>query len=232
MELYQKVLLAIVILIILYVILGYIFPNNTKLSSMKDAKKEEKIDISKLPSNSNSINFTYSVWIYVEDWNYKFGNNKVILAKYGENKSPSPSISLGGFENNLEVALNCYDKKSNKNNIHNCSVNNIPLQKWVNIITSVYGNTLDIYIDGKLVRTCLLPGVPKIPTSSPIIITPSGGFDGWTSNIEFLPNSSNPQEAYDIYKSGNGDNLGGFFNKYKLKIALMDDNNEKGSIQI
>ena len=78
---------------------------------------------------------------------------------------------------------------------HQCVVKNFPLQKWVNLIVSVYGRTLDIYIDGKLVRTCILPGVAKVNAKANIVVTPNGGFNGWTSNFKYWAHASNPQEA-------------------------------------
>lgn len=246
MEFYKTILYALLVLIVLYIILGYIFPNNTKLSSMSEATKQQTIDAKSLSSNNNSTNYTYSSWIYIEDWNYKFGEKKTILGRLDNDKNPGPLMELGAMENDLIVSVSCYptktsgdEKNTTTNNsnikplIHKCKVHNIPLQKWVNIIISLYGRTLDVYIDGKLVRTCLLPGVVKVYQTSPVLITPNGGFSGWTSNFQYFSNATNPQEAYDIYKSGNGEGtLGNFFNKYRLKLSFMEDNTEKGSIQI
>lgn len=243
MELYQIVLSVIVILIVVYVIAGYIFPKTTQLSVMMDATKPQTVEASSLPSNTNSMNYTYSTWIYVEDWNYKYGEKKTVLGRLDSEKNPSPSIELGAMDNDLTISLSCYPKQSSgsapqtdkgiKPIIHKCKVQNIPLQRWVNIIVSLYGRTLDVYIDGKLVRTCMLPGVAKVTQSSPVIITPNGGFSGWTSNFQYWANSSSPQQAYDIYKNGYGaSGLGNFFNKYRLKFSFMEDNQEKGSFEI
>ena len=245
MELYQTILSVIVILIVIYIVAGYIFPKTTQLSSMMDGTKQQSIEASNLPSNTNSLNYTYSTWFYVEDWNYKFGEKKTILGRLDGDKNPSPSIELGAMDNDVTISVSCYPKQaagdapaaaandSVKPIIHKCKVQNVPLQRWVNLIVSLYGRTLDVYIDGKLVRTCLLPGVAKIAQASPVIITPNGGFNGWTSNFQYWAHSSSPQQAYDIYKSGNGTgSLGNFFNKYRLKFAFMEDNTEKGSIEI
>ena len=92
---------------------------------------------------------------------------------------------------------------------------------------------LDVYIDGKLVRTCVLPGVAKIDSNADVYITPNGGFSGWTSNLQYFANPLNPQEAYNIYKKGYGSSgLSGIFDKYKIKIAYLVDNKEEGSIEI
>jgi hypothetical protein len=226
-------------LIVVYIIAGYIFPKTSQLSAMMDGTKQQTIEASSLPSNKNSLNYTYSTWFYIEDWNYKFGEKKTILGRLDSDKNPSPSIELGAMDNDVTVSVSCYPKHQSGNAtgvkpiIHKCKVQNVPLQRWVNLIVSLYGRTLDVYIDGKLVRTCLLPGVAKIAQTSPIVITPNGGFSGWTSNFQYWANSSNPQQAYDIYKNGyGGSSLGNFFNKYRIKFSFMEDNTEKGSIEI
>ena len=43
----------------------------------------------------------------------------------------------------------------------------------------------------------------------------------------------NPREAYSIYKEGFGSNwLSDLFNKYRIKIAFMKDQEELNSFQI
>jgi hypothetical protein len=240
MELYQTILSVIFILVVIYFAVGYFFPNNKQLSGMMEATKAQTVEAANLPSNTNSLNYTYSSWIYVEDWNYKFGEKKTILGRLDGNKNPGPSIELGAMDNDVTVSIACYPKQQSGSNdgngikpiIHKCKVQNVPLQRWVNIIISLYGRTLDVYIDGKLVRTCLLPGVAKVSPTSPVLITPNGGFSGWTSNFQYWATSTSPQQAYDIYKNGYGGSLGNFFSKYRLKFSFMEDNNEKGSIEI
>ena len=111
--------------------------------------------------------------------------------------------------------------------IHNCPVANVPIQRWCNLFVSVYGRTLDLYLDGKLVRTCVLPGVAKIDANAPVYVTPNGGFSGWTSRFQYWPDSSDPQRAWNIYKAGYGGSLlGGLFGKYTVKISLMEGDTE------
>ena len=116
---------------------------------------------------------------------------------------------------------------------HKCTIRNFPLQKWVNLTVSLYGRTLDIYIDGKLVRTCILPGVAKSGTGGSILVTPGNGFSGWTSQTRYWPDATNPQEAYGIYKDGYGGSIiGNLFNKYRVRISFLEDNQTKGSFEL
>jgi len=201
---------------------------------MFNGTERQKILASTLPTSSNSSNYTYSTWFFVNDWNYRFGEPKVLLGRIDEDKNPSPSIVFGAMENDITISLACYSTDNSKKPIiHTCNVQNFPLQRWVNLIISLYGRTLDVYIDGKLVRTCVLPGVAKIDKSANIIVTPNGGFSGFTTNFEYWNNSTNPQEAYNIYKDGFGGSiLGNLFNKYRIKVAFLEGNNEKGSFEL
>jgi hypothetical protein len=173
---------------------------------------------------------------------------------------PCPSVILGALENNLIVSLTVFpglDSEpltstttattssgtgtttgtattgTSNTMIHRCAVANIPIQKWVNLLVSVYGRSMDIYIDGKLVRTCVLPGVANIDSNAPVYITPNGGFSGWTSTFQYFANATDPQTAWNIYEAGYGSSmLSNLFGKYTVKVSLMEGNTEDSSFSI
>ena len=232
----KGILITVVVIVVIFLIYQAIFGNKS-LSSLEDAKKMQQIASSSLGSSdtNSSANFTYSVWFYVDDWNYRYGEPKIVLAHGGASASKGGfGIVLGGMQNDLNIAVETYPSEaSTQGSVHTCNVQNIPLQKWVHCLVSVYGKSLDVYIDGKLVRTCMLPGIAKVDTSKDVFITPLGGFSGYTSNFQFFPNATNPQEAYNIYKKGfGGSALGNLFNKYRIKIVFLEDNQEQGSFEI
>ena len=232
----KGILITVVVIVVIFLIYKAIWGDNS-LSSLEDAKKMQQIASSSLGSSDSntSANFTYSVWFYVDDWNYRYGEPKIVLAHGGASASKGGfGIVLGGMQNDLNIAVETYPSEaSTEGSVHTCNVQNIPLQKWVHCLVSVYGKSLDVYIDGKLVRTCMLPGIAKVDTSKDVFITPLGGFSGYTSNIQFFPNATNPQEAYNIYKKGfGGSALGNLFNKYRIKIVFLEDNQEQGSFEI
>ena len=90
-----------------------------------------------------------------------------------------------------------------------------------------------MYVDGKLFRTCVLPNVTKADSNADVFITPGGGFKGYTANFQYWPQSVNPQQAYNIYKTGYGGNwLSNIFNKYRLRIQFLEGNRVSGSFEI
>lgn len=238
---FKKILFGAVIVIVLYIFYTSVFADKSKndLVTMHDGMKNElRINSEKL-SVSRSVNYTYSFWIYINDYNKFYGNEKVILKRSAAlgKETVFPKISLGENQNDMHFKVTTGQTSSNTTD-HEIVVNNIPLQKWNHIVMTKSGNTIDIYIDGKLVKTSILSNTASSVVDADIIITPkpegaSGdyGFAGYLSKVNYFPNAINTREAYQLYKEGYGSGmLGDFFNRFKLKFAFLQDNQEKSSI--
>jgi hypothetical protein len=249
-----NIVITIVVIVLIIMLLRYILIDPYTLQSIQDGKTASTISASSLATNGTSVpssNFAYSVWFYINNWNYRYGEHKVIFGRMGALSSngngsvpgisgldPCPAVVLGTVENNISISLGCYpginqEPTTTGGNtvVHTCSVANVPIQKWVNLTFSVYGRSMDIYIDGKLVRTCLLPGIASVNNNADIYVTPKGGFEGWTSKLQYYPNSLNPQEAWNIYKQGYS-NWANMFNAYQLQISLVENGNTQASVSI
>lgn len=234
MSLVGTIVGVIVTLAVLYIILSYYYLKTAKLTDLKDGNEVEEILAADIPGDSNSSNYTYSIWFNVDDWSYRFGMPKTMLSKTS-NDDILTKIVLDDVLNNIKVIIGCHIENGSGVIEHECVVENFPIQRWTNLTISVFGRTLDMYIDGKLVRTCMLPGIAKTSATDSIYITPDGGFKGKTSNCKYWDNSSNPQQVYDIYKEGyTGFAFGsalGMVNKYGLKLSFMENDKEKTSYE-
>jgi len=238
-----SILLIIVVIFLLYLVISYItYDLNTLMSGVSSGTNMKVISpdvLSKNDSLGNSGNYSYSIWVYVNDWNYKYGETKMLFGKMGTTSPqgitdisslhPSPAVTLDPIQNNLTVSVTCYPKIVSK-----CEIVNFPIQKWVNLFISVYGRSLDVYIDGKLVKTCMLPGIANVAQGSPIYVTPNGGFAGWTANFQYWNTQKDPQFVWDTYRKGytGKSNWLSFFGRYKIKLSLIQDENEKNLITI
>lgn len=255
---WKSILLIILVILILYIIISYFLSDKSALTTiMMNGEVMSTINSTSLQYDSTgntSSNFTYSVWFYINDWNYKFGEKKVLFGRMtdiGTSQSnsidgingvdPCPLVAFDSIENNITTYITCFPPASTSSNVQEpsvvktCNVSNIPIQKWVHLLISVYGRSLDTYLDGKLVNTCLLPGVAKINKNAPIYITPNGGFSGWTSSFRYYPNALNPQEVWNIYSKGYGSNnsfFGSIFSKYQLQLSILSNGQQTSSITI
>lgn len=220
---FQTILLGVIVIVILYLVWKYVFSDTTNqsLSMGGSAKTRHLIKANTLPGNPASVDFTFSVWIYVDNWQYKYSKPKVIFRRSNGNNL-SPGVSLAPSTNDLDLSLTTVS-----GNVDNWSVQNIPIQKWCNIIVATNNRTVDTYIDGKLVNTHVLSGVPKMDKNADIELTPEKGFSGATSKFRYFSRTISPREAYEIYREGPGGNaLTDLLNKYKLKMSFMKDNEE------
>jgi hypothetical protein len=158
------------------------------------------------------MNQTFSTWIYVKDWNYKFGQYKNILWKGNPpNTSTSssnpiisnihcPSIWLYPLTNSLKVVTST----SVPEQVESCDIQNIPLMTWVHIVYVLNNRTVDIYLNGKLERSCALRGIPTI-TNDPVYITagsPQAGYYGKIGKTQYFTKALLPNEVANAYQQG------------------------------
>ena len=264
------------ILVILVLLYSWLFSDSTitNLVTTKDATLFEKIGSDKIQS---SANFSYNLWLFVRDFNHNYGQKKIILFRPICEGGASTVCKTGDFDwtNDAERKKRaCYyklefdahesnlifsianDKKEPGTGIPlehtECSFKNFPLQKWTNVLVTHRNQAIDMYIDGKLVKTCVMTKPYKVPTKDPLYLCPAvanlpigaqstgtgddskGGFSGYISSLQHYTRAIQPREAYALYKSGysSGGWLSDLFNKYKLKIAFMENSKEINSFLI
>lgn len=263
----SAVVLIIFIVILLLIFLKYMYYSSNTLSYTLDAKTSYTISASSLSNNSTNSapsNFSYSMWIYINNWNYRYGQSKVILGRMGGKSSsssgtesgidgvfgskPCPVLSLGAIDNSVTCAISCYptvqdvsdlngdvsDASGNDDVIvHTCSLNNVPIQSWVQLAIVVNNQTMDFYMNGKIVKTCILPGPANIDNTADVIITPGGGFDGYTANVQYWPAPKNPQEMYNVYEKGYTNSIfGNLFNTYSFQLNISENGISQGTLSL
>jgi hypothetical protein len=229
----HKIVIGVVIVVLLYLLYLYFFGNSsTVLVGIHDASQELSITPHSIAPGPTQ-NFTYSIWVYVSTWDV--GNEKIIFQRTC-GTSFCPKMAFDPTTNNVTVTLAVLPAMADLEPIEaTCQIENVPLQAWTNLIMTLNGNALDCYLDGKLVRTCLMPGVTKLSDTDPLVLTPSNkSFQGYTGNFQYFNRAINPREAYAIYKEGYGGSnwVSNLFNKYRIKLAFMKDNQEVNSLEI
>lgn len=187
-----------------------------------------KLTSDKLPGLYEGGEFTVSTWFYVNNWSYRSGKNKCILRVGGSNFD-TIRIYLSGNKPKLNVRLHTRDAGSTSttgqgdalsfqtlNSTFNtlqsdsalldspsgCDLPEVDLQRWVNLVVAVNGKLADIYIDGKLARSCILPSHFKVDSSYSAYVIPFGGFGGEISTTVMYDMALNPEMIYKNYIAG------------------------------
>ena len=207
--------LAIVISVVYY---GYKYlvdiatSNPFLIKGEKDGTKCTKVSGTRIIPSKIGHEFSYSFWVYVDDWGHNFNKPKHIFhVGDPEGKNVCPGIWLYPKTNNLMVRVDTYHNKSGDMNPNNnvsvikkenpCDLVNIPVQRWVHICVVMINKTVDIYLNGKLARSCTLENVPKI-NEGDVHINNDGGMEGKIADLKYYNQAYSPQEVYGIYLSG------------------------------
>ena len=176
----RNIIIGVVIVILIYLLYLWFFGDSGRvyLSGMRNAEHTHIISGRHLPAGGNA-DYTYSIWLYIANWNYRVGEAKGVFVRNDRTGNPAPWVALDKNLNNIIVTLATYPsdhaQSSGGATTHSCVLENIPLQAWANVLITLNNRALDLYLDGKLVRTCVLPGVPKMSSGSNLVLCPSAG---------------------------------------------------------
>lgn len=117
---------------------------------------------SQIPLSEKGVQFSYSFDLLINTitenqiWKYNYKHKKTIIDRYG-----SPNISYIPYENTLVFEIN-YKNKNNEVLIYDIPIKNIKLQRFNNIIFTLNGRYVNIYIDNSLKYSNIIPYVPYL----------------------------------------------------------------------
>lgn len=215
-------ILFVVLLSVGASLLTWIFstsPNPILIDGMIDAK--QMIKISQNPSVNGSIPilrstnendglvFTWSVWIYINDLQYRNNEYKHIFHKGNDDinvtKVPigmnqpnnAPGLYIAPNTNDLVVVMNTFNSIDQE-----VTLQDIPLNKWVNVIIRVdEQHQLDVYINGRLSKRHILNGIPK-QNYGDVFVSMNGGFSGYTSSLRYFAEAIGVSKIQSIVEAG------------------------------
>ena len=90
-----------------------------------------------------------------------------------------------------------------------CDIQEIDMQRWVQITIVLNGRSCDTYINGKLTRSCVLRNYFKVDSQNlEMKVADRNGFDGYTARIATYGAALNPDQIYKLYMAGpDGENM-------------------------
>jgi len=220
------IILGIIIIILFFILYRYFTTTATLLTSSKliNLNVDQRSNaITKIDYPTNN-QFAYGIWIYVNSWEegkHKtiFFHEKVLAVVLGDN-SPTLSVIVAGKSDVLPPFQ---------------ITDNFPLQKWVFIIVSMDTSFLDVYLDGKLIKSSKITNLLQPPKDPSIILgnPTSPFFDAYVTCFYRWTVPMDPGTAWDYYMKGNGQ--GGFLGSmspYGVKMQVLQNNVESASYQL
>jgi len=153
---------------------------------------------------NNGIEFTWSVWIFIDNLQTNSGIYKHIFSKGNstlqENgliyPNNAPGLYIAPNTNALVVMMNTFHVINEE-----IVIPDIPLNKWVNIILRCQNTTLDVYVNGTITRSINLIGVPK-QNYGDVYVAMNGGFAGNISNLWYYKYALGTSAIQKISENG------------------------------
>lgn len=132
-------------------------------------------------------------------------NNNTLRVQVGTETSHKDQIcgdSTEGFDNHSNnTPTSTSSSEDHFTHTSHCDVPYFPLQKWVYVCVAITGSSIDVYLDGKLVKSSILNG-HAMTTNDDLYVCQDGGINGYLSNIAFRGGLPTLKMIESIYKKG------------------------------
>ena len=176
-----------------------------KIKIPQDPSLHNSIPVLRSVNEKQGMEFTWSIWMYIDDFNYNKEQYKHVFHKGNDNFDEmgkihpvnAPGLYITPHVNNLEIVMNTFDKIND-----NIIINNIPINKWINVIIRLNEQQqLDVYINGVLTKRHALQGVARQNYGN-VYSSLNGGFSGYTSDLRYFDNAIGLGKINEIVRMG------------------------------
>jgi hypothetical protein len=170
----------------------------------QDPSSNGAVTIYRSVNATDGLEFSWSVWIFIESLQTNEGIYKHIFSKGNSALSSNgliqpinaPGLYIAPNTNTLVVIMNTYNVINEE-----ITIPDIPMNKWVNVIVRCQNSTLDVYVNGTISRSVNLVGVPK-QNYGDVYVAMNGGFGGYISNLWYYNYSLGTAAIQKIVNAG------------------------------
>ena len=185
--------MGVILVVIVYILYKVIDEKGRTISDKKDLSKGASAVNVKNTGKPDSTRYYIGTWLYVN----ATSASTVDIFKINQGTDDFLTLQL------TNSAVLKYIAKTDSGTATHVIMDNFPLQKWVYVVISVDNNIIDLYIDGKLIRSHKVNGISQINESSDIVF---GRLDAFIAKMEREPKPMDPSYAWSKYMEGNGGN--------------------------
>lgn len=171
--------------------------SNQLVGSAIDGKKQFDSTVS-IPTSINQtegLTFSYAAWIKIDDFSYRYGQEKVVFIKGPTDlSSMCPGVFLDANTNSMLVKVDTFGSREV------VVVSNLSAKKWLHLAIAVDQDSIDVYINGTLYTHHSIPQVPR-QNPSAVHVGVGGGFDGQITSLNYYNYFLKPSDVASIMGS-------------------------------
>lgn len=207
---FLKIFTAIVVpiiligLIYLYIHLNYGVNQVLLIRDCTPRNQTVEVDVEKISLPKDGVNWSYNMWIYIQDWAYNNGNHKVFLYKPNSMKmqlgAETPTVKLDIYTDSdkyesIEISKFCEE--------NDLCADGLDIERWNMITVTVNSKNIRFYHNGKLILGKKLEGLPKLGDSVMTVGKGAGSgnaFHGRITNLKFIKHTLDQGEVDRLYR--------------------------------
>lgn len=194
-----------------YLVNGLIDGLNGNLRIPQDPSNPNAVTIIRSKNDAGGIGFTWSVWLYIKQnskvdttvkWRHVFnkGSAKASEANDDMKNIMTPNNGPGLYLKNNYSAIRVVMSTFNTPNTY-VDVENIPMNKWFNVIIRVENTVLDVFINGDLAQRLPLNSVP-FQNYGDVNVAINNGFNGAISSLRYYNSVLGTRAIANIVSQG------------------------------
>jgi len=224
------IVLGVLLIIILYVSF-FVFTGSQSLTAKVDLGNQQVAITADKIGNPGSVRYSFETWVYVYQFEaggkYLFSRGSTDTTGNGHKRN----IGLKLGSSSPELLLEYKTAVSGGSGYKTLTVsNNFPIQTWTHVIVSVDNSYIDVYMNGKLVKSIQ----ETLEAPSPNTSIEYGVTKAYLAKFVRNTYPIDPQTAWDRYTAGNGmaSSMSSMLGNYGATVIFNKDAAEYSKLKL
>jgi hypothetical protein len=191
-----------------YLVDGIMDGNAGNLIIPQDPSQPNAITILRSSNDAAGIAFTWSVWLFVKQkdstnetdgvYHHVFNKGSANADTTNSIMTPNngPGLYFKSDYSGIRVVMSTFNTQS-----ASVDVDNIPINKWFNVIIRAENTILDVFINGDLAQRLQLDSVP-FQNYGNVNVAINGGFNGNLSSLRYYNTALGTRAISNIVSDG------------------------------
>jgi hypothetical protein len=190
---------TVLIVLITYMIFQNYFDTDKKYNTEGKLNAQVTLTNDKLNKPGNA-NIAYGIWIYVEKWPTDIIANPTTAHIFKRETELELKFKTGG---GLEVVT--YNGLTENPPV--TVTDNFPIQKWVYVTIAIENKIMDVYLDGKMVKSVGLQNALNVDDTKSLEFNSNGDMNTvYVADFYRFPRPLVPEEVWKNYMKGASSN--------------------------
>jgi len=180
---------------------------STGASIKQDPRDENSAIIMRSNDRNKGIEFTWSVWLFINNQKNDVSTPRNIFVKGDEqftdgiNLLNGPGLYLADDTATSPGTYKLVVKIDTMNDTETSEIHGVPINKWFHVAIRMQNKVMDTYVNGVVTDRFNLPSIPKQNFNN-VTIHGNNGYTGSTSNLRYYNYALNVFEINNIVMFG------------------------------